>query len=512
MNQMSVPAFSLSTTYNGPPRSLQMWVLIGLYSLFTGIFISRHEPWRDELHTWLIVLQSHSVGELHLNKVYEGHPDLWYLLLFAIKQFTSNFVYVQLAHWLLSIGAMIILVRFAPFPLYIKALLLFGYFFGFEYAIISRNYAIGVLLLFLCCSLVPYRSTPWGYIGLSLTLALLCQASALAALLGCALFGIVLLDLLLHDAASLAARWPRYVLGSLIVLGGLALCYLSIHPPTDGTVGLTGAKPTINDFLKSTSALWNAFVPVPTLTPFFWNANLLDFIADSYKQSLLKSVLSVGIVVFLILPLLRSRLALIGWSGASMLMLTLFFTQYLGVLRHHGHFFLGFVCFLWIQPSLGDYNVNRPGRLVRIAVLAWPVVLTVQLSTFLYAAYQDIRRPFTMTRQVADFLLSPAYRNWFRAGAPDSSVEGVASYLPANRMYYPCSARQGGFVKWNNNYSSLSLPQMVDSIRKHQVGPAVLLLAYKPHGHEVDSLGLVPMRVFTGSIVFDEQFWLYQVK
>src|SRR5690242_13054728 len=42
-----------------------------------------HVMWRDELQAWMIARESHSLAELFYNARYEGHPALWFLLLYA---------------------------------------------------------------------------------------------------------------------------------------------------------------------------------------------------------------------------------------------------------------------------------------------------------------------------------------------------------------------------------------------------------------------------------------------
>ncbi|NDE14018.1 hypothetical protein EBZ80_03720, partial [bacterium] len=45
-----------------------------------------------------------------------------------------------------------LLVFRSPFPWVVSASVLFTYFFSFEYSIIARNYALGILGIFLYCS------------------------------------------------------------------------------------------------------------------------------------------------------------------------------------------------------------------------------------------------------------------------------------------------------------------------------------------------------------------------
>src|ERR1051326_3925794 len=107
----------------------------------------RHEVWLDEAHHWLLACKSHSVSELFHNAAYDGHPLLWDLLLYFVSFASKNVLAMQCFHLAITFTSSFLLLRYAPFFLLEKILVLFGYFFFFEYNTISRNYALAWLLL-----------------------------------------------------------------------------------------------------------------------------------------------------------------------------------------------------------------------------------------------------------------------------------------------------------------------------------------------------------------------------
>src|SRR5688572_21418326 len=114
--------------------------------------MSKHEIWLDEAHHWLLAKDSDSFGELFRNMQYEGHPPLWNILLFGVSRVTDSFVGMQILHLLFAGGTVFLILRYAPLPFWVKVLLPFTYFFGFEYAIIARNYAPAVFFIILACA------------------------------------------------------------------------------------------------------------------------------------------------------------------------------------------------------------------------------------------------------------------------------------------------------------------------------------------------------------------------
>ena len=82
------------------------WLMTALFMLIAGFTIFRHEMWRDEIQAWMIASDSTSLPNLFHNLRYDGHPALWYLLLYAVSRFTQRPVAMQVVH-LLSVAGLI---------------------------------------------------------------------------------------------------------------------------------------------------------------------------------------------------------------------------------------------------------------------------------------------------------------------------------------------------------------------------------------------------------------------
>jgi len=126
-------------------------ILFFCYVALTTWLALHHEPWRDEADSWLMARDA-SVAQILRIGPDSGHPPLWY---FMLKPFTvSGLPYATQPALHLSIiwAAAWLLVFRSPFPWVVSASVLFTYFFSFEYSIIARNYASGILGIFLYCS------------------------------------------------------------------------------------------------------------------------------------------------------------------------------------------------------------------------------------------------------------------------------------------------------------------------------------------------------------------------
>jgi len=483
-----------------------------LYVILIGVGSYVHEPWRDESHAWLIVQMSRSVKDLFFNSTYEGHPSLWFLLLYGVKILGGGWVAVQFLHGLLAATAVYLMLRYAPFTFEVRILLMFSYFFSYEYAVIARDYAVGVLLLFLLGSLFSLRHQKIGHILWCSIVMVLCQTNVFALLVGCGLYGTIWLELLFYRFTQLRSHWPRYAIGLTLVLIGFIVAVADIlTPPDGGYTQPTHGPLSIRGAIFCIRTLWSALMPFPATFIQFWNSNLLDQIPIPLLRSGLRLGLLLALLKWLVLPLFRSRLALIGWITSCVAIEYIFFAQYFGSLRHHGHLFLSLLMLLWVQPYLPDFRPYAARFEWSLPYRLWLLVLGIQVLTTIVAYRADIWYPFSMNQLTAQYIQGRPIQRWFRVGYQDYSAEGVATYLANNRMYYPESGEHNGFIRWTTKRHVMSLRQVLDSVAHHsREAPALLVLNRPVVADSARLFRLTPIKAFTGSIVADEQYWLYK--
>ena len=179
--------------------------------------VTRHAMWGDEIQAWLIVRDSHSFYELIQNTRYEGHPILWFLLLMGVKQISGSLFAMQFLHVSIATAAVYLFLRYSPFTRIQKILFILGYYSFYEYLIISRNYGIGVLLIFAYCVLMKDEKRNQLLIGA--VLFLLAQTSIFGLIISIAAMAYWLIDQVQNGVKSINVRqvesftmhfvWPR---------------------------------------------------------------------------------------------------------------------------------------------------------------------------------------------------------------------------------------------------------------------------------------------------------------
>lgn len=424
-----------------------------------GTGIARHEMWRDELQAWMLAVDSRSPAELLHNMRYEGHPALWHLLLWIASRGMRNPAAMQVVHLGIAAAAVFLFARQAPFSRWVRALFPFGYFPLYEYGVISRNYALGLLLVFAFCALYPSRFQ--RLLPLGLVLALLANASPYAWILSVAL------------AAALAwegARPRDAALAALVFGIGAVVAVAQMVPPPDGGYATAWwLRWTPARAFQTLATVVHAYLPLPEIgAPMVWNSSLFRSLGDG-----LTALLALGLLALAVVRLRGSRTAVFLYLFGTAALLGFTYCKYFGVLRHHGHHFVLLIACLWLAQA---GNEGRRPDLWVAGLLAVHLIGAAALGSL------DLARPFSAAEATAEFIRQEGLAGMPIAGKQDYRASPVGGYLQ-RALYYPNSGGTGTFILWNRERVE-DLPEeaycrrLADQVGRHPDG--VLLISTEP--------------------------------
>ena len=445
------------------PLSRRLTVFfLGLFILLSLMTVLRHEMWRDELQAWLLAKEQASFGDLSRAARYDKHPMAWYIVLFLITRLTSSPLAMQLLHVGLATLSAWLVLRFAPFSQVQKVLLIFGYYLFFEYNIISRNYALGVLALFLFCVFFTRRPTK-----------LLLSAACLFVLAATSLYGLILAFgaggvMLLQVVAdrSLRRKWVSYAALLLVCAGGL-LSVLSLRPVPDASYDQASKTHTrFNAGLLSTvlRTIPRSYLSMPRPTFHFWNTNFLEKAPSNLPVN---AVFALMILVFAVALLKKSRTALVFYGMSTVGILAWSYIGSIGFARHYGHLLLAFIAALWLargraDPGKSVVSIETESETSDSKVL--PGILTavfaVQAAGGLFAAGMDIVHPFSQAKGIAGYIQQKGYADLPIVGEMDYIMVPVSGYL-GRRVYFVRGERMGSYVKMDMKRFQDVSPQLI---------------------------------------------------
>lgn len=472
-------------------------LVAGASVLLTAPRLLLHEMWRDEAWLWLVVTGSRSIGDLFVPLQRSGQGYLFPLLSFLVRQVSTSPLALQGLHLVLVGAAAFAFVRWAPFGRLERALFVLGYFPFYEYAVLSRPYVLGALLAWL--ALVAARSRRPA-LALGAALGLLCQTTVYGYILAIALACGWLLDRRLrrHETAPLPRAEAAAGLG-LVLAGAVAgLVQLIPLPGTSFAPGWHfGWDPP-----QAAAALampWRAFVPLPRPELHFWNTNLLDARPDLLPVA---GLLTLALATAM---LWRRWVALATfWLGAAGL-LAFGYAKYVGVLRHHGHWWLLFVAALWLSGPQGSKDGRWPWR-SRVFL----ILLVIHCASSAFASWMDLRHPFSNGAAAAELIRSKGLDGFPLLGHREPPAATVALFL-GRPLYSPSRGVLAAYPDWGPTQRELG-EQNVRCIARElarREGRDVVLVMNRelPPWGELEAVGSC-----IGAIQASEDYYLYRLR
>ncbi|HMH20216.1 MAG TPA: hypothetical protein VK563_00500, partial [Puia sp.] len=313
-------------------------LLLSLYFIISVVGLHYHELALEEAQFFLFARDSDSLSALYHNMQYEGHPRLWCSLLFLIIHYiTPGYAGMQALHLVIAMSTVFVFLRYAPFGLLSKILVIGGYYFLYEYDILSRSYALGILLLFICCVLMrrPAKNLVW----IGLLLLLLCNTHLFFSFAAIGIFLYVSLDLFQQKRGLNFS----FLLFSLLVLGGV-LCTLiqGRIPAEDKLIPIEpGGWHTAKNISNACWAVIRGWLPIPKVfSENFWNSFWLD---DNNIGVVIRTLLFLGCLVLPAVILKKNGKALLFYYTVISLLFIFFLIFPMVAARYFG---IGYIAFL----------------------------------------------------------------------------------------------------------------------------------------------------------------------
>ena len=507
--------------------------LTAAYALLLAFTLFHHELWRDELQHWMLVRDSTGPLDLFRNMKYETIPKLWHLLLLPVTRLTSSPAGMQILHWAIASTAVFVVARYAPFGPLQKILFAFGYFPLYEYGVMSRNYALGLLFAVVACALLRhrYRKPLW----LALSLALMSNTSAHACILAIGvLFGLILDYCLnrraLAEAGAVDVR--KLHAGFAVVAAGILLAVLQMVPPEDVTLSSMSATWRHSWYLEwNPTWLAQCLKTIPFVAFFPVDPRFVPVVGLAPEQP--EAVYGVWTAVVLVAAVVafcwRRTVALLLFLCLVTGFLTFFYTVHYGSFRHLGFLLISLLVLVWGGRYLGGpaagagpearRAVHRAVHAGRIGSLLLTGLLAMHAVGGLRAVAMEVERPFSQAGRTAGYIQASGLESLPMIGYPDWSASAVVGHLsPEKRIHYVQGNREGSFVISDGarigagprgTIDDRTLFSQMQELAARNDGKVLMVLGGVELQIPPDERRLRPLASFTGAIAPDENFHLY---
>lgn len=471
------------------------------------IQLAHHVLWRDELNALAIAWASPTIPSLFWHIHREGHPWLWYVILWIPSRFTQSVLVLKVVQGIVSTAIILFVALRSPFRSWEKALVLAGYFFVFEYTVLSRMY--GVMLLMFILYLWWRTTRPESPILGAVLLGLIASVDTIGIMLSFTLLLEYAYTAFARRHASPLFSRKTAVSASAVYAAILLFAVWSAKPAADVSWRTTGRP--FKD-AKSLSHLYDAFLNYtilpffPVKSPrshFFWNPDLhLGNLAYTVPMLIILGMLYISF---------RKQKNLLLLMGVAILAGTMFrHLIYPGYERHFGIVFLAFLAAVWIVRA------GNPSALLPIPVY---ILLAISALSGVWATIGSWKRPFSYDKTAAEWIIANHLENMPLVGEEDTSVVDVAEYLhrPIYQIECSCVDTYILFSSRRDNFTKADAPQRIlEAAHFYHGKPLLFLRAYPMKQDEEDGLKsegfqIEPLASFKEAEEIAENFYLYRL-
>ncbi|MCC7303659.1 MAG: hypothetical protein IT233_13545 [Bacteroidia bacterium] len=501
------------------------FLITALFLLLAGTGMYHHEMWRDEHQAWLVARDAASYADLYQNMRYEGNPMLWHTFLWIFAKITWNPVVMQVFHLLIAAGFVFLLHRFSPFSRVINTLITFNYFLFYEYAVISRGYGLGLLLVFIACILFKKAGEKPLWTGL--TLFLLANTSIYGMLMGTAVFGILFLENYFGKLKQVKISPAAIAIIGFFWLSGSVLSVWQVMPEPDNTFPVPYARGAF-DINRLWFCVWRVFstwFSVPDVSRLeFWNTSF--FISDAHTSG---AVFPLMVIAAFALMFIQNRSVFIVFTLGICGLLGLFYYSLLTHGRYLGHFMILLLLCLWLKEYFRPEQDKSmlAGWGDKVKKFVFPAALAISAAGGILAFMKDVNVPFSGSTEAVTFLKQKHLTGMKIIGATDFVISCIPSELQNRNTYYTERGEWGTFVKWDSKREKTVdfnkvIAAAAEQIRAHD--SVLVILSAPPNvntaqgAHLLQNEVLSPdvevhlIKMVTATVVKDEQYYIYMAK
>jgi len=456
-----------------------VWLSLGAYLVLTTTIATRHEMWRDEVRAFSVATRAASWSALASSLHQEGHPILWYAILRIAYATTHSPLVLPAVSLAIGGAAAFLVLRFAPFPLWMRLLVVFGVFLGYEYSVVARNYGIGVLLMIAACIAFPARHE--RPIPLALALALMANTSVHAAFASLIIAFVWLMDVF-RPASRPALLRSGSILSFAIVFVGVAIALMTARASADMAFAFSLSQLEPRQLARVLISDPGQSLRGGVLQSGITAAGELPWGRIGLNPETISRILTDVAVLGVAWGLRKNKACLAGMVLAIFGFEVIFRLIYAGALRHEGILTFLLVSLTWIACT-EQATTAAPGERRAMALGLLPLLVTQTLALPVVAR-RDMMHPESSSKAFGALIRqTPRYRDAIVLGEPDYMMEAMPYYAP-NQVFMP---RQGEFhdrvhfdrgARRRLDLHLGDLVDIADSLSCTSGQPALLAIAY----------------------------------
>ncbi len=388
----------------------------------------RHQVWRDEMRALSLALSGDTLPQMFATLHGEGHPLVWYLILRLAYFAFHTAVVLKLAAFAIAAAAASLFLYRSPFPYVLRALFLFSPLMLFEYSVLSRNYGISIVFMFLVAMSLSAGVKRPMLIGA--LLFLLANTNAHSVVFAAGYMVVLLGDWLVGPRR--AGNFGRMVaIPGAFAVAGAVVCFLTVWPAANDLA----AHAFVHD--TPLRSLLGALISPGS---FFEDVLPSGFLASQGIpfDGLVGTIILYAMVFGLARHPARLVAGLLGIFGLALL----FSYVYPGSARHEGLIIPYILSLYWIGLGRGEVGADALLRGISLGYLI-PIALFLTICIGAPFLVRQLDTPYSMSGRVGALLNGdPALKDAIVISDLDYNLEPLPYYC-GNTTYLVRESRYG---------------------------------------------------------------------
>ena len=473
--------FYSSVTPDNKKQRGFLWLIFFLWLSIVIYEKANHAIFRDETRAFSLATGAKNLSDLLKSLHNEGHPTLWYLLIDATHAIIPTPMALQVLS--LTIAALaalaaLLFLFYSPFSITIKTMIISSQFFLFEYSVMSRNYGISMLLIFLFASL--YEKCKEKGITLGLLLFLLANTNIPSVIPTCSALLFWSFDLQRTiNSKYLSSITRNFSLNALIACAGIFFAILTVYPTTN---------------VMAPSENYHANIMKIILASITQAGESLFLLVGNNDQSKTGTILGSLLIFASTLGLYSNKGLFISSLLSAFLFSMFFLVIYPGDMRHQDIWLTYLIASYWILFNKRKYQYAHSSFIQHIGSAAFLILLSLSIiNSIRYSAMAYTNIPYSASQDLARLVSSnQSLQNAIITSDRDYLLDALPYYL-TNPLYFPRERKFGKYFVTTkpNPHDHISLQSILDeaSILHRTYGRNIVILL----GNHID--GKTPARI-----------------
>lgn len=126
-----------------------------LFAIVTLVLVFRHEAWKDEAQSWLIV-KNLNFFDVFKQLKYEGHPFLYYVVIMPLAKFGFSYRSINILSWVFGCLSVLIILYKLSLNWLLKIVIIFSYPVCYC-TVIGRSYSLVMFFMIFLCYIYGIR-------------------------------------------------------------------------------------------------------------------------------------------------------------------------------------------------------------------------------------------------------------------------------------------------------------------------------------------------------------------